>query len=153
MSEEIGTTKQMTRRRFLARTVSAGTVVTGAMLSGTALLAQITRHASTDSVTTQSRHSDLVDVHHHYATTEYIAEVHPKSPLSTAIRTWNLEKTLAKMEKTGTATAILSISSPGLWFGDPAVTRKIARNGNDYAASIVKNDPQALRRLRCNAAA
>jgi len=61
MSEEIGTTKQMTRRRFLARTVSAGTVVTAAMLI-TALLAQITRHASTDSVTTQSRHSDLVDV-------------------------------------------------------------------------------------------
>ena len=56
------------RRRFLARRVSAGTVVTGAMLSGTALLAQIAPHASTDSLTTQSRHSDLVDVHHHYAT-------------------------------------------------------------------------------------
>jgi len=64
---------------------------------------QITRHACTDSITTQCRHSDLVDVHHHYATTEYIAEVHPKSPLSTAIRTWNLEKMLAEMEETGTA--------------------------------------------------
>jgi len=48
-------------------------------------------------------------------------------------RTWNLEKT-------GTATATLSISSPGLWFSDPAVTRKMARNCNDYAARIVKND-------------
>jgi len=114
------------RGRFLARRVSAGTVVTSAMLSGTALLAQIAPYASTDSLTTQSRHSDLVDVHHHYATTEYTAEIHLKSPLSTSIRSWNLEKKLAEMQKTGTATAIPSISSPGLWFGDPAVTRKIA---------------------------
>jgi len=142
MSEEIRTQRQITRRRFLARAVSAATVVTSAMLGGTALLAQTTPHPATDSASPGSRHSDLIDVHHHYATREYIAEVNPKSPLSAPIREWNVEKTLADMEKTGTATAILSISSPGLWFGDPVETRNMARICNDFAARIVKENPR-----------
>jgi hypothetical protein len=132
--------KHITRRSFLTRAVSAGVAATGAALGGTALLAKTPPQADKRSVTSGSRHSDLVDVHHHYATKEYIAEVDPKSPLSPPIRTWNLERTLADMEKTGTATAMLSISSPGLWFGDAAATRKIARTCNDYAARIVRDD-------------
>jgi len=135
MSEEIRTLKQITRRRFLA-------AVTGTTLAGPALLAQTTPPAGTGSATSRPRYSDLVDIHHHYATAEYIAEVDPKNPLSAPIRTWNLQKTLADMEKTGTATAILSISSPGLWFGDRAATRNIARNCNDYAARTVRDNPK-----------
>src|SRR5215831_9931243 len=70
---------------------------------------QITRHACTDSITTQCRHSDLVDVHHHYAPRNISRRSIRRARSVLRFRTWNLEKT-------GTVTATLSISSPGLWF-------------------------------------
>ncbi len=141
MSEEIRNQKHITRRVFLG--ALTGTAAhAGTILYGTGFLAQPRSRADEGSGAAGSKHSHLVDVHHHYVTPEYIAEVHPKSPLSAPIRMWSLEETLADMEKTGTATAILSISSPGLWFGDPVATRKIARICNEYAARVIKDNPK-----------
>ena len=138
MSEELKKHTAMTRRGFLGSALAGTAAVAGAALGGQTLMAQA--QTSPKPATPTARHTDLIDVHHHYAPAEYITEIHPKSPLSPPIRTWNLEKTLADMEKTGAGVAILSISNPGLWFGDRESTRKLARTCNEYGARILSND-------------
>ena len=38
-------------------------------------------------------------------------------------------------------TGIISISTPGVWFGDVAASRNLARRCNDYAAGLVQDHP------------
>jgi 6-methylsalicylate decarboxylase len=45
------------------------------------------------------------------------------------------------MNKHGVATAVLSLSTPGVWFGDVAAARSSARRCNDYAATLAKDHP------------
>ena len=45
------------------------------------------------------------------------------------------------MDKGGVATAMVSITNPGLWFGDRAMTRTLARACNDYGARLVQDHP------------
>jgi 6-methylsalicylate decarboxylase len=45
------------------------------------------------------------------------------------------------MEQGNVATSIISISDPGVWFGDPAAARALARECNEYGAKVVKDYP------------
>jgi len=54
---------------------------------------------------------------------------------------WTLAKTLEDMDKAGTATAITSITTPGLWFGNAAVSRRLSRECNEYSAKIIRDYP------------
>ena len=54
---------------------------------------------------------------------------------------WTLGKTLEDMDKAGTATAITSITTPGLWFGNAAVSRRLSRECNEYSAKIIRDYP------------
>ena len=45
------------------------------------------------------------------------------------------------MDRGGVAAAVVSITNPGLWFGDMAVTRRLARACNDYGATLVQEHP------------
>jgi predicted TIM-barrel fold metal-dependent hydrolase len=48
---------------------------------------------------------------------------------------------LEELSKNGIATAIGSIPPPGLWFGDKAASRRLARQWNEYAAAQVSKYP------------
>lgn len=50
---------------------------------------------------------------------------------------WSIENTLGVMDRHGIATGILSISQPGVHFGDTAAAAKLARACNDYAAEVI----------------
>ena len=39
------------------------------------------------------------------------------------------------------AAALISITNPGLWFGDGAVTNRLARQCNEYGAKLVQDYP------------
>ena len=41
----------------------------------------------------------------------------------------------------GVAAAVVSITNPGLWFGDKAVTNRLARACNEYGAKLVQDHP------------
>jgi predicted TIM-barrel fold metal-dependent hydrolase len=45
------------------------------------------------------------------------------------------------MDKAGVATAITSITTPGVSFGDPVAARRLARECNEYAARLVVDFP------------
>src|SRR5262245_55558667 len=59
-----------------------------------------------------------IDVHHHLAPPRYIAELAPRKLLQPVSLDWTPAKSLDDMDKAGVATAVVSITTPGLWFGD-----------------------------------
>ena len=50
-------------------------------------------------------------------------------------------ESLEDMDKAGVATSITSITTPGVWIGDNAQGRRVARECNDYAAQLVVDYP------------
>ncbi len=80
-----------------------------------------------------------VDVHHHLTPPAWVQRLSPRMPLAPVQRDWTVAKTLDDMDRAGTETAILSVTSPGLWFGDAAEARDLARASNDYAATLVRD--------------
>ena len=88
----------------------------------------------------------LVDVHHHILPPKYVAEVGDAriGPLTVAGRTpeWTAERSLEAMERNGIASAVTSISTPGVWFGDGPESRALARHCNDFAAELRRDHPR-----------
>src|SRR5262249_13291244 len=83
-----------------------------------------------------------IDVHHHFAPPAWVAEVKGRPLLQTANTTWTPDKSIEDMDRGGVAAAVVSITNPGLWFGDRAVTRRLARACNEYGARLVQDHPK-----------
>ncbi len=86
-----------------------------------------------------------IDVHHHILPPDYVATVGDDriGPLILAGRTpeWTPAMSVEAMDRNGIATAVTSISAPGLWFGDDEESVRLARLCNEYAASIRRDHP------------
>ena len=85
-----------------------------------------------------------IDVHHHVLPDFYIEAQRGAGITGTAYRgfpEWTPEKSLAVMEANDIDAAILSFTSPGIWFGDIAQTRDLARRCNDYLARLARDRP------------
>ena len=95
-------------------------------------------------------HQHRIDVHHHIAPPKFVAEM--RELLQPPTLAWTPERSLADMDQSGVATAITSITTPGIWIGDHPQGRRLARECNDYAARMAA-DPQPLRRVRGTATA
>ena len=94
-----------------------------------------------------------IDVHHHILPPEYVAAVGDAhiGPLilSGKTPTWSAQMSIDAMERNGIATAITSISAPGLWFGDIQSTRNLCRHCNDFAATIRRDHPGRFGMFAC----
>jgi 6-methylsalicylate decarboxylase len=82
-----------------------------------------------------------IDTHHHFTVPKLIAESTAKGITQAGLQDWTPEKSLEQMDKGSVATAMLSISDPGVWFGDNAAARALARECNEYAAKLIKDYP------------
>jgi 6-methylsalicylate decarboxylase len=89
-----------------------------------------------------------IDVHHHMVPPKYIAEVArprptkpPQRPLQPPLQHWSPAVSIEDMDRAGVATAIVSITTPGVWFGDDDESTHIARLSNDYGAKLIADHP------------
>jgi predicted TIM-barrel fold metal-dependent hydrolase len=82
-----------------------------------------------------------IDVHHHFAPPTWIAEVKGRPLLQPANTAWTPARSIEDMDRGGVAAAVVSVTNPGLWFGDAAATRRLARACNEYGATLVQDYP------------
>ncbi len=89
----------------------------------------------------------LIDVHHHAVPPFYLAENRDRiagsrgGEISRPWLEWTPERSLSAMDAHDVATAVLSLTSPGVWFGDREAARQTARRFNEYVAGLVRNHP------------
>ena len=89
----------------------------------------------------------LIDVHHHIIQPFYLAENRERiagsrgGQITPAWLEWTPEQALIEMDEHSVATAVLSLSSPGVWFGDVQGARSTARRSNEYAAELGRKHP------------
>ena len=83
-----------------------------------------------------------IDLHHHFAPPTWIAGVKGRPMLQPANTRWTPAQSLDDMDRGGVAAAVVSITNPGLWFGDAAQSRTLARACNDYGAKLVADHPK-----------
>jgi predicted TIM-barrel fold metal-dependent hydrolase len=92
-----------------------------------------------------SRHP-LIDVHHHIVPPAYAeligAGLQARNPANAGqVMRWTPAGSIEAMDRAGITTSITSISTPGVWFGDVAQARRLARQCNDFAARIDRDHP------------
>jgi predicted TIM-barrel fold metal-dependent hydrolase len=120
------------RRQFLAG---------GAATLGLGTLAATARAPTAAAQTGATR--TRIDGHHHF-----IPQFHADAMTAPGRRTgaappkWSPAASLEDMDKSGIATAVLSIAQPGVWYGDNVEeSRSLARRLNEYGATLVRDHP------------
>ncbi|MGE0623614.1 MAG: amidohydrolase family protein [Pseudomonadales bacterium] len=85
-----------------------------------------------------------IDVHQHVLPPVYVEALNA-SGISTAggipLPGWSPDAALEMMDRQGIGTAVLSVSSPGVHFGNDAAARALARACNEYTARLVGDHP------------
>ena len=82
-----------------------------------------------------------IDVHHHFIPQFHVdAMTAPGRRATGPPPKWSPTLSLEEMDKSGIATAILSIAQPGVWYGDNIEeARGLARQLNEYGAKLVRD--------------
>lgn len=126
----------LARRRFISKGIGLGLGAVGALSGCSSILTP-----------TAQENNGLVDVHHHHIPPFYLEEYRERiagsrgGKISQAWLSWSPEKAIQAMDAANVATAVLSLSSPGVWFGDPVAAYRTARQVNEYAAGLGKTYP------------
>jgi 6-methylsalicylate decarboxylase len=88
-----------------------------------------------------------IDVHHHFLPPQYMKEEHERInfghdavPLDKLL-SWSPQQSLEIMDQNGIESAIASVTTPGVWFGNVAAARRLSRMWNDYAAEAIRDHP------------
>jgi len=118
--------RRPSRRDMLAMLSAAGA---GIVLSRTHALAQTVEKAPR-----------FIDTHHHIYPPKFMAE-NVEHKIDGAAIGWTPHYSLDQMDQNGVATAIGSITNPGVWFGDNDEGRKNARECNEYGAKLAQDYP------------
>jgi len=88
-----------------------------------------------------------IDVHHHIFPSAYLAAAKTMGKLAEVLSSnpalvdWTPAQSLEAMDRCEIQTAIASVSTPGVWWGDNAAARTLARACNEFAAEMVRDHP------------
>jgi predicted TIM-barrel fold metal-dependent hydrolase len=125
---------------------SRRTVLKGAAaLSGSALFPAAQLLAQT-----QAGSARAIDCHHHFGSPAYAKTIATHSHHVTGFsvgsesitnhwKDYSPAKVVEFLDKQDVATAVLSCTTPGIWFGDPDETRGLARDMNEFGAKMVSD--------------
>jgi 6-methylsalicylate decarboxylase len=89
--------------------------------------------------------SHRIDVHHHILPPDYVSALASAGITASGGRqlpAWDVQSMLELMDRHAIATAITSISEPGIYFGTPAFARDLARLCNEFSAQLIHEYPQ-----------
>jgi len=117
------------RRDFIASLAAIGTA---ALLPGTTGRA---------NAATKVRR---IDMHHHFLPQQYMKEEAERIKAdhgNSAMYSWTADGAVEACDKAGVDFAVASISTPGVWYGDVALGRKLSRQWNEAAAQTVHDHP------------
>jgi len=127
-----------TRRRFLGALAAAGA----------ASLTPLSDVFGQSRVMKLNVRGGAIDVHHHFIPPFWFEEVKERIARQGGGRIvpnwlgWSEQRALERMDETGVATVIVSISAPGVWFGDVAQGRRLSRETSLYAAQMQQRHPK-----------
>ena len=89
-----------------------------------------------------------VDVHHHFFPPQYLeplAEFNRRLNIAPGLQApqkeWSVARDIEELDRTRVATAILSTSTPGIYFGKIDEARRMARICNEFAAKMAQDYP------------
>ncbi|MBT8451345.1 MAG: amidohydrolase [Deltaproteobacteria bacterium] len=86
-----------------------------------------------------------LDTHHHVVPADYVdrlTNIGVDAGAGIPFPTWDPEMSLSVMDRQGIDAAVLSLSSPGTYFGDEAFATSLARDMNEYSATMVGDNPK-----------
>lgn len=91
-----------------------------------------------------------IDVHHHFLPPAYVVRkreqvIRISSGIDSVLQ-WTPQRSLEAMDAHGIETSFLSLSAPGVWFGDAEEARTLARLCNEFGAQA-KSDHRGRFRL------
>ena len=107
-------------------------------LGGIALAATLPARAS--AAVDGAPRDGRIDIHHHLLPPKYVEAV---AAMRTGDRAppWTARMSVDEMDRNGIATAVVSLTQPGVWFGEPGQARQLAREGNEFAAGMQRDHP------------
>jgi len=112
----------------------------GLALAGAAAL------APTSVLRGQGASPRRIDVHQHFVSPSFhallTAKNSPAAPIPgiNAWRDYSPARAVEDLDRVGIETALLSITAPGVWFGDAEEARRLAREMNEFAAARMVGD-------------
>ena len=89
-----------------------------------------------------------IDVHHHFVPQVYkdalvaLGSACPSPGYQPPLQNWTEARTIDQMDQAAIASAMISVTTPGIFFGDVAAMIKLARQCNDAGAKMVADKPQ-----------
>ncbi len=89
----------------------------------------------------------IIDVHHHIIFNEYIealAKIGVTTSLGKSFPEWSMETMIDVMDKNSIETAITSVSSPGVNFGDKKFTTELATMCNKLSRELIEKNPRRI---------
>ena len=93
----------------------------------------------------QGTDARLIDIDHHFVSPAFLqllTERNAKAPVPglVAWKGYSPARAIETLDRVGIQTAMLSITAPGVWFGDADEARRLAREMNEYAAARLVGD-------------
>src|SRR5450631_225671 len=98
--------------------------------------------AASASLTAQTGKQRLINVHHHLTAPAYVKFLTDNRVREFPIK--SASEGIEDMDKAGVTVALCSTIGPGIWFGNLADTRRLAREINEYAAKVLSDYPGRL---------
>jgi predicted TIM-barrel fold metal-dependent hydrolase len=85
-----------------------------------------------------------IDLHYHIVPKPYVEVLVDRGihgPTNFRFPAWTPEKALKHMDRNRTRAAVTSLSSPGVWFGDVGLARRLSRLCNEFQAQMNADYP------------